>query len=190
MAQRGTCPSPRARRLHCKLLVPEAHHCRALNCTVATALLCLLSGGLLGEHHVHGVALAAHFGVTLAEPGVLLPDPMAVTGPSHPFPRPGPGTATFTNGLQLASTTLASIPAHSGWLGHPVWGLLVAGAGTRAAPGVGTRWLGTPWPQLRGSPGAKIHRLELVRRDHGHHTGMVGRSQVFLKIYASRKNGL
>ena len=64
--------APGHRRLHCELLVPDALECRALNCTVATALLCLLSGGLLGEHHVHGVALAAHCGVTLAEPGILL----------------------------------------------------------------------------------------------------------------------
>ena len=118
--------APGHRRLHCKLLVTDALECKALNCSVPTALLCT-QWGLLGEHHIHGVALAAHFGVTLAEPGVLLPDPMAVTGPSHPFPRPGPGTALFTNGLQLASTTLASIPAHSGWLGHPVWGLLELG---------------------------------------------------------------
>ena len=112
------------------------------------------SVGATGRTPHHGVALAAHFGVTLAEPGVLLPDPMAVTGPSHPFPRTGPGTATFTNGLQLASTTLASIPAHSGWLGHPVWGLLELGhvlhqhlarcghqvAGHPLAPALGQPW--------------------------------------------------
>ena len=37
--------APGHRRLHCKLLVTDALECKALNCSVPTALLCLLSGG-------------------------------------------------------------------------------------------------------------------------------------------------
>ena len=121
-------------------------------------------------------------GVTLAEQGVLLPDPMAVTGPSHPFPRPRHGH--IHERPLVGQHYLGLHPGPLRLVGAPSLG--PAGAGTRAAPAPGQGWApggwASPWPQLWGSPGAEIHRLELVRRDHKHHVGMVGRSEVFLKI--------
>ena len=175
--------NPRQRRLHCKLLVTDALECKALNCYVPTALLCT-QWGLLGEHHIHGVALAAHFGVTLAEPGVLLPDPMAVTGHRTLLPQARPGHGHIHERPPVGQHYLGLHPGPLRLVGAPSLG--PAGAGTRAAPAPGQGWApggwASPWPQLWGSPGAEIHRLELVRRDHKHHVGMVGRSEVFLKI--------
>ena len=142
------------RRLHCKLLVTDALECKALNCYVPTALLCT-QWGLLGEHHIHGVALAAHFGVTLAEPGVLLPDPMAVTGPSHPFPRPGPGHGHFHERPPVGQHYLGLHPGPLRLVGAPSLG--PAGAGTRAAPAPGQGW----------APGGPSYGAALVLRSTG-----------------------
>ena len=131
--------APGHRRLQCKLLVTDALECKALNCSVPTALLCT-QWGLLGEHHIHGVALAAHCGVTLAEPGVLLPDPMAVTGPSHPCHRPGPGHVHEQPPVARAvgQHYLGLHPGPLRLVGAPSLG--PAGAGTRAAPAPGQGW--------------------------------------------------
>ena len=108
--------------------------------------------GLLDEHHIHGVALAAHFGVTLAEPGVLLPDPMAVTGPSHPFPRPRHGH--IHERPLVGQHYLGLHPGPLRLVGAPSLGACCSWdtCCTSTWPGVGTRWLGIPLAPAMGQP--------------------------------------
>ena len=152
------------RRLHCKLLVTDALECKALNCYVPTALLCTQWRLTSGSHWPSQ-------GSSFLTPWL---------SQDHHTPAPGPARA------RPRSRTASSWPALPWPPSRPTqagWGTQFGACWswntccTSTWPGVGT-----PWPQLRGSPGAEIHRLELVRRDHGHHVGMVGRSEVFLKI--------